>query len=376
MKLTIDARLISSSGIGVYVQNIIRSSLFLNYNLTLLYRETDKNYFNDIKTCSNLIRYDAELYSIKELLYTPAKTKNTDIFWSPHYNVPVFNFASKLKIVTIHDVFHLAYYHTLSAAQKVYAKYMIRHAVRSSDIIFTVSNFSKSEIVKHTQCDSNKIKVVYNGIDFNRFSAEFSNEQKQSILAKYKINAPFILFVGNVKPHKNLKNALLGFKEFIVKKTSLSANLQFVIAGKREGFITGDKDISKLLFDPLYAERVQFTGWVDDEDLPALYQQALTFIFPSLYEGFGFPPLEAMAAGCPVISSNAACLPEVYGDAALYFDPLKPTEIAEALSLVMYQENVRKRLVENGKGQAMKYSWDEAIKEKVKFIEEYAAKKQ
>lgn len=375
MKFTIDARLISSSGIGVYIQNIIASALLSKYQIRLYYRKADSNYFKNIPSNAEMIPFEAELYSIKELLTSPAITANTDIFWSPHYNVPAINFASKLKIVTIHDVFHLAHYRTLSAAQKLYAKGMVRHAVKSSDIIFTVSNFSKSEIVKYTQCDPGKIKVIYNGVDFKKFSALSSNEQKQGVLAKYKINTPFILFVGNIKPHKNLKNALLGFKEFMGKNSFLSSDYKFVIAGKREGFITGDKEISALLSDPFYTNKVQFTGWVDDEDLPSLYQQALTFVFPSLYEGFGFPPLEAMSAGCPVISSNAACLPEIYGDAVLFFDPLKPSEIAEALSSVIYQENIRKKLVENGMRQAMKYSWNEAIKQKLKFIEEYAARK-
>lgn len=374
MKLTIDARLINSSGIGVYIQNIIRSSLIFNYDLTLLYKSVDKDFYIDMSSKVKLKEYNAELYSIKELLHTPAKTRNTDIFWSPHYNVPLLNFASKLKVVTIHDVFHLAYYHTLSAAQKVYAKLMISRAVKS-DLIFTVSEFSKAEIVKYTKCNPDNIKVIYNGIDFKKFSIKTSEEQKQSVLAKYKITTPFILFVGNVKPHKNLKNALSGFKEFVSNNSSLSANYKFVIAGKREGFITGDKDIYTLLSDPFYKNKVQFTGWVDDEDLPLLYQQALTFIFPSLYEGFGFPPLEAMSAGCPVISSNAACLPEMYGDAALYFNPLNSSEIAETLLTVINNESIRESLIQNGKIQAKKYNWDETINKKLKFIEEYTTTK-
>lgn len=370
MNLTIDARLISSSGIGVYLQNIIKSDLLLQYDLVFLYKEADKSYFNQVKTHANLVRYDAELYSVKELLDSPAKTRKTDIFWSPHYNVPLFNFAKKLKVVTIHDVFHLAYYHTLSLKQKLYAKTMINRAISNTDIIFTVSNFSKREIIKYTGCNADKIKVVYNGIDYDKFSCSFTALQKASVLTKYGLKLPYILFVGNVKPHKNLKNALLGFKKFIERGGVKFQEFEFVIAGKREGFIIGDLEIEGLLSDSFFKNKVRFTGWVTDEELPVLYQSAATFIFPSIYEGFGFPPLEAMAAGCPVVSSNAACLAEVYGDAVLYFDPLNPLEIANAL-LKVQEEEARAGLIKKGLTQSAKYKWSNAVSQKLNFISGY-----
>ena len=370
MNLTIDARLISSSGIGVYLQNIIKNDLLLNYDVALIHKHADKHYFNDIRSRSKLIEYNAELYSINELLNTPAKTRNTDIFWSPHYNVPLVNFASRLKLVTIHDVFHLAYYHTLSAAQKIYAKLMINRAVKT-DLIFTVSEFSKAEILKHTRCNLDNVKVIYNGIDYKKFNSRDTNDFGQRILKSYKINSPYILFVGNVKPHKNLKKALQGFKEFIRNANGFE-EYKFIIAGKREGFITADKEIDAMLDEPFYASKVQFTGWVKDEDLAALYQQAATFIFPSLYEGFGFPPLEAMAAGCPVISSDTACMPEVYQDAALYFNPLDVQQIAASLSDVLSNTTLRNNLIEKGLAQAAKYTWEAAAAEKFRLIKEYA----
>ena len=118
--LTIDARLINSSGIGVYLQNILKSDRLKNYNLKILCKEDEVIFFKDIAAYAEIVAYNAPLYSIKELLQTPAKTLNTDIFWSPHFNVPLFNFAKKLKVVTIHDVFHLAHYNTLTTGQKIY----------------------------------------------------------------------------------------------------------------------------------------------------------------------------------------------------------------------------------------------------------------
>jgi glycosyltransferase involved in cell wall biosynthesis len=371
MKLTIDARLVSSSGIGVYIQNIIKSPLLLNYDLELLYRAVDRDYFNTVATTVKLTEYNAGLYSINELLNTSFTTRNTDIFWSPHYNVPLFNFASRLNVVTIHDVFHLAYYHTLSTLQKVYAKVMISKAVKSK-LIFTVSEFSKNEIIRHTSCNPDNIRVVHNGIDFQKFNYRFSPGVTNKVLQTYKINSPYVLFVGNVKPHKNLKTALLGFKELLCSSSGFN-DYKFVIVGKREGFITGDKQLGGLLNDPFYSSRVQFTGWVKDDELPVLYQQAKTFIFPSIYEGFGFPPLEAMAAGCPVVSSDSACMPEIYQDAALYFNPLKEAEIAEALFNVLNNNGIRDTLVKKGLNQGKKYSWDSTVAKKLKYIEEFAS---
>ena len=370
MNLTIDARLVNSSGIGVYIQNVLKSERLRNYQLKLLYKEAEKDFFKEISAYAEMVPYNAALYSVIELLNTPSKTTNTDIFWSPHFNVPIINFAKKLKVVTIHDAFHLAHYDTLSLAQKVYAKLMYKKAVTDSDIIFTVSETSKNEIIKYTGASAEKIKVVYNGIDFTKFNASLTIEAKTKVLNHYKINFPFVLFVGNVKPHKNLHHALLGFKEYLQNHTTGDNNLKFVIVGKREGFITGDTSINALVADPVLKEKVHFTDWVMHHDLPALYQSAAAFVFPSFYEGFGFPPLEAMAAGCPVISSNTSCMPEIYGAAALFFKPDETSKIAEAFHQILTDDPLKKSLIEKGLEQSKKYNWNEAVNTKLDLIEQ------
>jgi len=370
MKLTIDARLLTSSGIGVYIQNVITSPLLNQFEIRILYNSKDYSFFKSYHYNTKLIAYDAPLYSVKELIETPAKTIGTDIFWSSHYNVPLVNFASTLKVVTIHDVYHLAYYDTLNIKQKIYAKLMMSRAVKSSDVIFTVSEFSKREIVKYTSCNPVKVKVVYNGVNFVKYNTRVSKEKEDEVLLKYKIKPSYILFVGNVKPHKNLKKALQGYKVLLDNNELQFKNTRFVIAGKQEGFITGDDELANIILDPFFKEKVTFTGWVSDEDLPVLYHRASVFIFPSLYEGFGFPPLEAMAAGCPVVSSNAACLPEIYEDAALYFDPLDATSIATALSKVLSDSELRSKLIEKGFAQSKKFSWNTAIENKINIIKQ------
>jgi glycosyltransferase involved in cell wall biosynthesis len=372
MKLTLDARLIGGSGIGVYIQNLVKNPLLHRFDLELLVHHEHIAFAKNICPQAKVKEYNAGIYSIKELIASPLKTLNTNIFWSPHYNIPVLNFASDLKITTIHDVYHLAYSDTLSIKQKLYGETMIRRAVNYSDLVYTVSNFSKSEIIKKIKCDPDKINVVYNGIDFSRFIKVFSRKEGQAIFNKYSLPELYVLFVGNVKPHKNLKTALLGFKYYC--QSSPSTNLKFVIAGKKDGFITGDEEVKKMIEEPFFKEKVQFTGWISDEDLPLIYQKASLFIFPSIYEGFGFPSLEAMAAGCPVISSNSACMPEIYDDAALYFYPLDKKGIGERIHEVLHNSEIRAELVKKGLKKAQEYSWDEAVKQKLLLIENYLSK--
>lgn len=369
--LTIDARLITNSGIGVYLQNLLKSPLLGNYNLKLLYRHKDKEKFTNLPFTAKLVRYDAGLYSLQELLQTPAKTKGSDVFWSPHYNIPLFSFASKLKVVTIHDVYHLAYFDTLHAKEKVYARLMMKWAVRYSDIIFTVSNFSKKEIIKYTGCKAEKIHVIYNEINFEKYNNKIDADIAANVLKKYKISGSYFLSVGNVKPHKNLRKALEGYKVFLQKHRSNYSDIKFVIVGKREGFITGDKELQTLISDPFFESKVLFTGWMSDEDLPVLYQNASLFIFPSLYEGFGFPPLEAMAAGCPVISSNAACMPEIYEDAAKYFDPSGSNSIANALFDMISNTAVRNEFIAKGLLHSKKFNEKAGIRKSLDIIEQH-----
>lgn len=371
MRLTIDARMVRSSGIGVYLQNLLVNPLLQKYQIKLLCLEKDIEYLQSLNVNAfQFVIFEKKIYSLEELLTAPFKTFNTELFWSPHYNVPLVNFSAK-KIVTVHDVFHLAFYNSLNFKQKVYSKLMIDRAVNYSNLIFTVSNFSKTEIIKYSSCDPDKIKVVYNGVDHKRFSKKYLEIEKQEILDRYLLNGPYFLFVGNVKPHKNLKKALLGFKEFIYSAGNQYCHFKFLIVGKRDGFITGDNEINVMLQESFYKGKVNFTGWVQDEDLALLYQQASVFIFPSIYEGFGFPPLEAMAAGCPVISSNAACLTEVYEDAALYFNPCDPVAIGEALWKVTDDSRLKENLIKKGLEQSKKYKWEDAIRQKLVHIEEY-----
>ena len=355
-KLIVDFRMHNASGIGTYIKNII-PYLVDSFDIILLgNKEEIKKYNFAHKT--NIIECFSSIYSIKEQIELFNKIPECEFFWSPHYNIPLLPIKAKKRIVTIHDVYHLAFYDTLSFKQKLYAKFMINQAVKKSDIILTVSEFSKNEIEKYTHTNKD-INIVYNAIDFNKFKKINSLVALKNVREKYNLPHKFILFVGNVKPHKNLKNLLLAIKDV---DTSL------VIVGKKDGFITGDNEISNIIENYNLKKKVFFTGYIEDEDIAFIYNLAHLFVFPSLYEGFGIPPLEAQACGCPVIVSNVASLPEVCGDSALYCNPYSVEDIREKIEILLNNEKLREDLIKKGFENIKRFSWEKSARKIINII--------
>jgi len=356
-KLTIDFRMHNASGIGTYIKNIV-PFLINRFDITLLGSGAEIQKYEWADEV-NVIDCILKIYSIKEQLELPIKIPRCDVFWSPHYNIPLLPIRAKKRVVTTHDVFHLAFYETLSLKQKLYAKFVINQAVSRSDLILTVSQFSAEEIRKYTNTNKS-IEVVYNAIDFNKFKVIDDKSKLDFVKDKYELPNEFLLFVGNVKPHKNLKNLLLAIKDI---------DIELVIVGKKDGFITGDNEVSTLIKKCNLDNRVFFTGYVDDEDIPVIYNLSKLFIFPSLYEGFGIPPLEAQACGCPVVCSNSASLPEVCRDSVIYFNPFDIEDIKEKIEFVMYNENLQNELRNKGFENVKRFSWEESAKKIIEIIE-------
>lgn len=362
-EIAVDARMIHASGIGTYLQNIL-PAICSNYKTVLL---------GDIKALhtyhADVIEFTAPIYSIKELATLPFKVPACKVFWSPHFNVPLFASRAAKVVTTIHDVFHLAFFNTLSSKQKIYARFFYNHAARQSDAIITVSNFSRQEILRYTAAKADQIKIIYNGVHQASFGRAFSATEAEAIIRKYSLPQRYILFVGNVKPHKNLIG-LVEALEAIFKKNE---NLFLVIVGKKVGFITGDNQVGKLIAaSPLLKERILFTGFADQDDLPFIYQRAKLLVMPSLYEGFGLPPLEAMAADTLTAVSDQASLPEVCKDGALYYNPYKKEAIRlvleKALNLSTEEEYTLKRKASEI---SQTYSWEQSRQEHIQLFNEY-----
>lgn len=358
--------MIENSGIGVYLKYYInylaRSERF---KILLLGNLRKLNKYFQVEENLTIKKLDIPIYSLKEQLYLPFVIPRCDIFWSPHYNIPILPIKSNKRVVTIPDAAHLAVSKLMgfSIIQKIYANIVFRAAVFLSDVVLTISHFSKREILKYAAVDSNKIKVIYLGIDSKINNAVLPIE-KEEVFKKYALPQKYILFVGNVKPHKNLISLIKSYHRIRDK----IKDYKILIVGKKEGFITGDNVIFKFIAKHELERDIHFTGFVDDLHLPIIYQSAQLFVFPSKYEGFGFPPLEAMANNCPVVSSSNGSLPEICGDAVKFFT--EEGDLDDAILDVINDRDLRKELIGKGEIHWRKFSWKKSGESFIKLLVE------
>ena len=314
MKIAVDARMINMSGIGTYIQNLMKNNC---YDIALGKKDEIKKIDNKVET----IEFDSPIYGIKEQLkfpYKEIKNAKIDILHVPHYNIPIF-YSGKM-IVTIHDLTHLIYPEFLpNKFAYFYAKFMIWLALKKATKVITVSNNTKKDILQRFKVDPNKIEVVYNGV-----GEEFVKKEKKEIYYLYnKFSIPkdkkIIMYVGNLKPHKNLERLLEAYSKIENKEDTC-----LLLVGKAfEKYNVLEEKEQELNINM----QVIHTGIVTQEELVDLYNLADLFVFPSLYEGFGLPILEAIACGTPVICSNTSSLPEVGGEYVDYFNPLDIKDI-------------------------------------------------
>ena len=348
--ITIDARWLCTSGIGTYLRHIIPGILkyFPDKQFTILGNERDLQRLDGAaESRVRLIPASSPMYSIREQLdYARLIPKETTLYFATHYNVPIF-YRGKM-LVTVYDLFHLAMPDMVGGLHKgVYARLMFNAVRRKASAIITISNFTKAELNRLTRPGEQPVIPIHLGVDNSWFSIPRSESPH---------HRPYILYVGNIKPHKNL-GALV--KAFGSISNRISHDL--VLVGKKEGFITGDYIVAIEAQD--LKGRVHFTGHVDDMQLRSYFSHADALVFPSLYEGFGLPPLEAMAANCPVLVSNVGPMPEICGDAALYCDPYRIDDIAGKLLTLLSDAQLRDSLRQRGLERARSFTWDRCVRE-------------
>ncbi|MDY7396189.1 glycosyltransferase family 1 protein [Aureibaculum sp. 2210JD6-5] len=356
--IVVDVRMINSSGIGTYLKNIL-PIVATKFNLKLLGNKKEIKKFAWTKNFE-LIPFEAKIYSPKEQILFPKIIPETNLFWCPHFNVPLFSIKAKNIVTTIHDVNHLAIKNKKFSAKKKYAKKLFKNAVAKSIKIITVSDFSKNEILKFTNAKENQIKVIYNGVNQN-----LSNQYE--IATRIEIPKKYLLFVGNVKPHKNLITLL---KAYLNLPEEIKKEYKIVVLGKNEGFITSDEEIFKFIKQNGLEDAIHFTGYLDDALIPSLYKNATIFIFPSNYEGFGLPLLESMACNTPVICSDIPSSKEIAGEAALYFEKNNHTNLSEKIKSVLSNEPLKNQLINKGKKRIKLFDWKNAANEHIKIFQE------
>ncbi|WP_299900460.1 glycosyltransferase family 1 protein [uncultured Aquimarina sp.] len=359
MKLVVDLRLIHNSGIGTYIKNVL-PSLIDHFDKVYAIGVPEVIDSFDWSKKLHIIRFDAKVYSLKEQILYPFKIPKCDVLWIPHFNAPIYNVKSKKMVVTIHDVNHLSNPTNFSFLKRLWAKILYRNSAKNSEMIFTVSEFSKSEILTFFNINKEKIKVVYGGINLN-----FVKNSACSV----KLNLPdnYFLFVGNVKKHKNLITLLKAYNQL---NSEIKSKYKIVILGRKEGFITQDNEIFKYIKKTKLEESIHFTGYLEDDLIPKVYVNASIFIFPSLYEGFGLPLLEAMVCKIPVLSSDRASLKEVGGDAVMYFDPTNAIDLKNKLEQLLLDSDVIMNLVSKGLEQIKLFDWKYSIERHVNYFKE------
>jgi glycosyltransferase involved in cell wall biosynthesis len=262
---------------------------------------------------------------------------------------------------TITVIYDLSYIHFRQFADKKNAALLSKRvpvAAKKSDKIITISESSKKEIVKYYKVEPEKIAIISPAVDHGVFKPQEYKKITQ-IRNKYKINRSYILYTGTLEPRKNIVGIL---EAYALLPMSLCAEFQLVLAGGK-GWL--DHEIQSKL-DDLKDLEIVLTGYVPDKDLPALYSGASVFVYPSFYEGFGMPPLEAMACGVPVITSNNSSLPEVVGTAGITIDAKDTKSLAENMQRVLTDEKLANKMKKDGLIQAKKFSWAEsAVKMKM-----------
>jgi glycosyltransferase involved in cell wall biosynthesis len=238
-------------------------------------------------------------------------------------------------------------------------RYALSRTLKNVDMIITVSKSTKKDVIKCLKFPEEKIKVIYNGVD-ERFKPL---KNYNDVLHKYNINPPYILYIGTLEPRKNIPALIKAF--YKLKKRGIRHKL--VIVGKKGWKY---KQIFRVVEDLNLRRDVVFTGYVSYNDLPKFYSAADLFVYPSLYEGFGLPPLEAMACGCPVITSNVSSLPEVVGDAGFIVDPSDIGGLSRTIKELLANDSLRENVIRKGLKRIKEFSWEKTAKESLKVYKE------
>jgi glycosyltransferase involved in cell wall biosynthesis len=362
MRIAINATILDNkpTGLGTFTIHIIKeiSKLINDKNSVIVYTSSPTlfdGYPVTVKKVSTVVQPQKKFGGLMRFLWSqfifPLRLKKDkiDILYSTTHHGLIINFTK--QIITIHDILPLKYPYQYKL-QYYYFKFILPMLAKRSKKIITVSNNTKKDLVSYYHISDKMIDVIYNSFDKEHFSNVSSNEYKEKF-------GDYLLFVGASYPHKNLERAIKGFIS-----SGIDSKYKLIVVGGRENY----KNWVKQQFSKQQLKNVYFIDYVNYEKLPILYSNAKALIYPSLYEGFGIPPLEAMASGCPVIASNTSSIPEVCQDAAFYFNPEDISEISNAIRTVLNNDNLKEELIQKGFKRVNQFSWRESAKKLLEII--------
>lgn len=371
MKIGVDIRALMDerySGVSAYAEQLLKEILrqdqeneyYLFYNSFRNLSARFSSFENErVKVVGTHFPNKIFNYGFQKIFGRPYLDKvlgGVDVFWSPHFSFSNFSKDSK-NILTVHDLSFLRAPEFFSWRKNCWHKLLgIKKLIKKSDLIVAISENTKLDLMDIFQVPAEKIKVIYSGLNLSE--TKLSENEQQEFANKYGIKNDFILSVGNIEPRKNLDGLIKAYE--ILRENNPELKNQLVLAGA-PGW--QNKHIYQAAKDSKFSADIIFTGYVSEGEKIFLYHHAIVFAFPSFYEGFGFPPLEAMSYGLPVIASNSSSIPEVVGDSAFLINPVFPSEIASALEIILTDEKVREKYQAVGKERLELFSWKKTASE-------------
>jgi len=374
MRIGFDARCLEKeniSGVGEYALELLKNILKIDSaNQYIIFsnsfRQKNSRHFEWIKAHPNatLKRFSIPNKMLNLCFWYlnwPKIDKligGADIFFAPNINFLCVSGKCRL-VATFHDLSFERYPHFFPLKTRLWHKYFVnpKKVSRTAKSITAVSESTKKDLREIYQVKNEDIQTIPHGISQD-FSFIGRNDPKlEKIRRKYRLPQKFIFFLGNIEPRKNITSIIAAYKDIVLRNPELS-EYELVLAG----------NISPLCASLIKAENIKTCGYIDRADRPYVYNLASLFVYPSFFEGFGLPVLEAMACGTPVVASNNSSIPEVAENSALLIDPNRPTELADAMENILTDENLRRKFKERGLEQAQKFSWKKCAEETLKNL--------
>src|SRR5271169_3333709 len=377
VKIAIDIRRMTEFGVGTYIRNVVRTLGRLDHENTYLLIGSPGKVeeigalppnFHTVPLSAS----DRSFQGYREFR-TALQRLGCDLVHIPN----LFSMPRALPcpyVMTVHDMLeHLSRAREQSGFWRSLHFQMTKQVLAGAARIFAVSNFTRNEIEKLFEIPSDRVEVVYNAIDERFLHGHATAADRDLIARRYQVTYPFLLYAGRISPHKNVVRMIEAFSAL---KTELERDqaypdLKLIIIGDD---LSGNPDLRRTVVRSGVQHDVRFLGFVPIEVLRIFYDEAKIFVFPSLYEGFGLPPLEAMVHGTPVVTSNVSSLPEVVGNAAVLVNPENVFEIMRALHRVLVDQSLRDKLKARGYEQAKRFSWDAAAQQILRVYHEVAEK--
>lgn len=375
MRIGVDIRCLMESqysGISEYTYNLLKhlfevdqkNQYFLFYNLAKAPAQMPDFKFPNVEFKE--FKYPNKLFNLSLRFLKIAEIDKmiggVDLFLIP--NFLFLNLSPNCKkVLIVHDLSFELYPEFFTAKKRLWHKLIgSKQLCQQVDIIIAISENTKNDIIKLYKISPEKIKVIYPGIS-EIFFQPISESEKERVKAKYKLPDNYIFYLGNLEPRKNVESIILAFEKLYQMPDAISHKL--IIAG---GQAWKYKNIYKLWQNSPIKDQIKFLGYVDTADKPVLYNLAKLFVYPSIYEGFGLPPVEAMACGTPVITSFSSSLSEAIGEAGLLIDPNNINELVEVINQVLINQNLATKLKEKGLAQSKKFTWEKPTREIFEII--------